>query len=147
MQDKKTYSMPASAKLHLQQVCGNEGLNLSRFPLNQPRFKQCMAGLSFKGSQASPVIEKKKEKAPATETRTVGGDRNGGSHVVKLHKMPHYFSTEDVPSKLGKRVVFLKQIQTGRLLVTGPLAINRVPLRRAHQRFVIATSTKVNISV
>lgn len=46
----------------------------------------------------------------------------------------------------GKRVVYLKNLEDNTLLISGPFKVNGVPLRRVNARYVIATSTRVDIS-
>jgi len=127
----------------------------------------------FKG--AKKTEKPATEALPEYTEKTVGGGGNGGKRLVPTTKAPRFYPAEDVrkPKKSrkavhapslrssitpgtvlillagryrGKRVVFLKQLTSGLLLVTGPYKLNGVPLRRVNQAYVIATSTKVDFS-
>jgi len=142
--------------------------NVGRYSRSQIFSKRAL----YKGKKTS-AAPAKEEVAPTKEVQ-VGGANNGGTRTVPTTKAARFYPAEDVhkpkksrktanPTKLrasitpgtvlillagrfrGKRVVFLKQLESGLLLVTGPYKINGVPLRRVNQAYVIATSTKIEL--
>jgi len=118
------------------------------------------------------------KKKPSTVEKKIGGDKNGGTRLVRVKKGRKFYPTEDPirrrrvghktfkshkrtykaglePGRVvivlagrhkGKRVVVLKTLPSGLLLISGPHAVNGCPVRRMHQNYTIVTSTKIDLS-
>ena len=78
-------------------------------------------------------------------------------HFVRKCKIPKktHISAELVPGQVviilsgrfrGRRVVFLKKLESGLLLVTGPYKYNGVPLKRVNAAYVLPTNTKLKVN-
>lgn len=96
------------------------------------------------------IVKVKKNRASMATKSKVGGRPTRAS----FNKHTRFTRRTLVPGKVlillagrhkGKRVVLLKVLSSGLLLVNGPFYLNSCPLRRIQQRYVIATKTRVNL--
>ncbi|KAJ6621425.1 60S ribosomal protein L6 [Pseudolycoriella hygida] len=106
-------------------------------------------GGGHNGGQRVVTLRKNKANYP-TKALVTSRPTKG---VFKLHKRSTRKSL--IPGRVviivagkhkGKRVIVLKVLQSGLLLITGPFSLNSTPLRRISQRYVIATQTRINMA-
>lgn len=137
--------------------------------------KKKLAKLAKLKEQGKQIKETKKPR-PSVIVKPIKGEKNGESRKIHLKRKNFYpsikkpkvhrvrglyrqharnFRSSLTPGTVlillagvnkGKRVVLLKNLRSGLLLVTGPYLLNGVPLRRVQPCHVIGTKTKLDVS-
>ncbi|VDL62447.1 unnamed protein product [Hymenolepis diminuta] len=104
-------------------------LKNAKRPTKQPRFPRM-----YDVQNAKKKLQLRKKQCYKDHRRTIRKSITPGTILILL-----------AGRHRGKRVVFLKALPSGLLLVTGPFKYNGVPLRRVNQRYVIATKTSLKL--
>ena len=100
-----------------------------------------------KNAEENKGLKLKKNWYPVSDLKT---------HFKRKCKIPKksHISAELVPGQVvillsgrfrGRRVVYLKNLESNLLLVTGPYKYNGVPLKRVNAAYVLPTNTKLEV--
>jgi len=113
-------------------------------------YKHSKKGLGKNQAHKVPQRQDKMEGRfyAADDTKTALRSHRGAPKIAKLRKSIKAGTVVILLAGRfrGKRVIVLKQLASGMLLVTGPYKVNGVPLRRINQAYVVATSTHLDVS-
>ncbi|KAG9510655.1 60S ribosomal protein L6, partial [Fragariocoptes setiger] len=133
--------------IRIKKLAAKKGVQPQELLKKKPKTVEKKVGGAGNGGTRR-VLVKKTPKFYPTETRPKS--RKTGRVTHKTH--PRKFKKGLEPGRVliivagkhrGKRVVLLKTLASGLLLVNGPFKINACPMRRMHQNFVIVTRTKI----
>lgn len=154
--------MPAAGRKHLAKGVSAKGRSAGY------KAKGLWA-IKAKNGGKFPVVSSKTVAKPATEEKKV----KSGTRTVATKKVPATFVNQPnavrktgpkhvpkvrssiTPGRVcivlsgkyaGKRVVVVKALQSGLVVVTGPSSLNTVPLRRVNPAYLIATSIRLNFA-
>merc|ERR1712212_270567 len=128
---------------------GTKKVSKKAAPAKKPIFVEKKVGGAKNGETRMVRVKKMGNDYPTTDAAPKGTSVNFFSkHVRKVRASlaPGAIAIVLAGVHKGKRVIVLKQLGTGLLLITGPFKLNGCPLRRVNQRYLLATATKVDVS-
>merc|ERR1712165_674337 len=115
----------------------------------KPAFVEKQIGGAKNGGTRMVRVKKLKNDYPTIDKAPKGTSKNFFSkHTRSLRSSlaPGAVAILLAGVHKGKRVVVLKQLDSGLVLITGPLKCNGCPLRRVNQNYLLATSTSIDVS-